>query len=345
MTQTNRCYFDTTSAGEQVELLTLNNGEISCEILTFGAILRSLWVPDRSGKAVDVVLGCDSVGDYLASPDYMGAIVGRYANRISEGRFYLGGKICQLSLNSGVNHIHGGFRGFSHKVWEVERLTATRAVLSLDSPDGEEGYPGNLYARVTYALKDRTLSIRYEAQSDRDTVCNLTNHAYFNLAGHDSGTMLDQELSIQANHYLPTDPEGMPMGPAEPVWGTPMDLREPVPIGSRIQEPYFQLKQSNGFDHSYVLNGRHGTLRPAAQASSPVTGITMTMETTLPGIQLYTANFLEEGRQGKNGACYGPRHAFCLETQFFPDSPNRPDFPASVLRAGGIYDHLTRYQF
>ena len=337
--------FGCAPGGTPVRLLTLKNEVLSCTLVTLGAALRSLLVPGRNGEPVDVVLGCDSPEDYLASPDYLGAIVGRYANRIGDGQFYLNGKLCQLSVNSGKNHIHGGFCGFTHRVWDVAELSDTRAVLTLESPDGEEGYPGNLQARVTYALEGRALSIRYEASCDEDTVCNLTNHAYFNLSGHASGPAMDQWVAILADRYLPSGTDGIPVGPPQSVEDSPMDLRKLTALESRVDMDFFQLRQSGGFDHCFALNGKLGQLRPAARAVSSATGVTMTMETTLPGIQLYTANGLETGRRGKGGVCYGPRHAFCLETQFFPDSPNRPDFPSPFLRAGARYDHTTVYRF
>lgn len=337
--------FGCTPDGTPVHLLTLKSEVLSCTLVTLGAALRSLLVPNRTGRPVDVVLGCDSSADYLASPDYLGAIVGRYANRIGDGQFYLNGRLCHLTVNSGKNHIHGGFRGFSHRVWNLVKLSGTQAILALDSPDGEEGYPGTLHARVTYALEGCSLSIRYEAACDADTVCNLTNHAYFNLSGHASGCAMGQWAAVFADRYLPTGPDGIPVGPPQDVAGSPMDLRKLTPLESRVDAAFFQLRQSGGFDHCFVINGRSGQLRPAAKAFSPATGITMAIETTLPGIQLYTANGLETGRRGKGGICYGPRHAFCLETQFFPDSPNRPDFPSAFLQAGRQYDHKTVYRF
>lgn len=337
--------FGTAPTGEQVEQLTLSNGILTCKLLTFGATLQSLEVPDRNGRPVDVVLGYDSLEEYQSQDGYLGAVVGRFANRIAGGRFTLNGREYRLAVNNGPNHLHGGQVGFSYHVWTVEELAADRAVLSLVSPDGQEGYPGTLRVRVTYQLEETALSIRYEAETDRDTPCNLTNHSYFNLAGQGSGPVLDQEIALYAARYTPADETSIPLGSIEPVAGTPMDLTRPGPIGARIGEPFSQLVLGRGYDHNYVVDGSVGQPRPAAWARCAATGIIMETETTLPGVQFYTANYLEDGRRGKGGAVYGPRHAFCLETQFFPDSPNHPAFPSCILRAGERYDHTTCYRF
>ena len=345
MIPSSRRPFGATRNGEMVELLTLDNGTLSCEILTFGATLRALTVPDRQGRPVDVVLGYDRLSDYETRDGYLGAVVGRYANRIAGGRFSLNGQTYALAVNNGPNHLHGGIVGYSHRVWTVEALTGEKAVLTLESPDGEEGYPGALSLRVTYALEGGALSLRYEALAHGDTVCSLTNHSYFNLAGQGSGPVLDQLLTLNAACYTPADETSIPCGVLEPVAGTPMDFRTPTPIGARIEDDFAQLRLGHGYDHNYVVDGTPGVLRPAALALCPETGIAMETQTTLPGMQLYTANFLTEGWPGKGGASYGPRHGFCLETQFFPDSPNQPAFPTAVLRSGERYDHTTRFVF
>ena len=345
MTEPARRPFGRTPEGERVELVTLDNGILRGEILTFGAALRTLEVPGRAGARVDVVLGYDTLEEYLTRDGYLGAVVGRCANRIAGGRFSLNGRDYALPINDGPNHLHGGVQGFSRRVWQVEELEAHRAVFSLFSPDGEEGYPGALRVRVEYRLDGAALELRYLAESDRDTLCNLTNHSYFNLAGQGSGTVLDQELCIHARRYTPTDGNSIPTGELAEVAGTPMDLRSPTPIGARIGEDFPQLAQAGGYDHNYVLDGPAGTLRPAAWARSEATGITMETETTLPGVQFYTANYIEAGRPGKAGAVYGPRCGFCLETQIFPDAPNPPAFPSAVLRAGERWEHVTRYRF
>ncbi len=337
--------FGVTSKGEPVELLTLDNGTFSCQIITFGAALRAVYVPDRNGCPVDVVLGYDTLEEYETQDGYLGAVVGRFANRIAKGRFSLNGHSYILATNNGPNHLHGGVVGYSYRVWTVEQLTSCRAVLTLDSPHMEEGYPGHLFLRVTYELTGSTLSLHYQAQGDRDTLCNLTNHSYFNLGGHNSGSVLGQLVQLHASYYTPADETSIPYGTIDPVEGTPMDLRTPTSIGAQIHQPFRQLILGNGYDHNYVVDGPMGTLRPAAWTHCPETGITMETETTLPGLQFYTANFIPAHRRGKGGALYGPRHAFCLETQFFPDSPNQPAFPSAVLKAGEHYDHTTQFTF
>lgn len=337
--------FGTTPEGEPVSVITLNNGTISCRVLTYGATLHSLLVPDRDGNLLDVVLGYDTLREYMENDGYLGATVGRFANRIANARFSLGGKDYPLAANDGANHLHGGLVGFSHRVWALECCTSDSVTLSLESKDGEEGYPGNLLVKVTYAIHDNTLTIRYHAVSDADTLCNLTNHSYFNLSGHDSGPVLDQKIQLFAQYYTPSDAQSIPLGTVAPVEDTPMDLRLPVRIGEHIDDAFPQLMQGHGYDHNYVVDGAANTLRPAAVASSDVTGITMQVSTTQPGIQFYTANFLADGRRGKNRATYGPRHAFCLEAQHFPDSPNQVEFPSAVLKAGASYQHLVEFVF
>ncbi len=337
--------FGLTPAGQPVSLITLKNDLLACEIITYGAAVRALRVPDRSGTLTDVVLGYDTLADYMTQDGYMGAIVGRFANRIAGGRFWLNATEYKLARNDGNNHLHGGNVGFSHRVWEIESIRADSVALTLTSPDGEEGYPGTLRARVTYSLCRSSLSIRYEAAADKDTPCSLTNHSYFNLAGHDGGSVLDQEITVMADHFTPSNCESIPTGDLLPVEGTVFDLRASVPIGAHINTPHPQLLQARGYDHNFVLRGTPGTLRPAAQAFCAKTGITMLVSTTLPGLHFYTANYISPGRSGKDGCHYGPRHAFCLETQHFPDSPNRPAFPSPILKAGETYDHTTCFAF
>ncbi len=336
--------FGVTKEGEAVRALTLDNGVLSCEILTFGATLRTLTVPGQEGP-VDVVLGYDTLAEYEEQGGYLGAVVGRFANRIAKGRFTLNGQSYTLAVNDGPNHLHGGGRGFSHRVWSVEEVAAGRAVLTLDSPDGEEGYPGHLRVKVSYTLEGTALSIRYEASCDRDTPCNLTNHSYFNLDGQGSGPVLNQKIQLCASGYTPTDETSIPYGRVEPVEGTPMDLRQPTPIGAHIDESFQQLVWGRGYDHNFVVDGQPGLLRPSARAWGENSGVAMEVASTSPGVQFYTANFIEEGRKGKAGAVYGPRGAFCLETQYFPDSPNHPGFPSAILRAGETYDQTTRFIF
>lgn len=345
MTQIYRQPFGLTAAGEPVELLALENESLSCQVITFGATLRTLTVPDRMGRKTDVVLGYDTLEEYQTRGGYFGAVVGRYANRIAGGRFSLDGNVYTLARNNGSNHLHGGIVGFSHRVWAVEEAAGDRAVLTLDSPDGEEGYPGHLRVKVTYQLEGSTLIIRYQTVCNRDTVCNLTNHSYFNLSGQGSGPILEQEVQICADRYTPTDANSIPTGVIRPVEGTPMDLRRFTSIGSQIDKPFPQLEWAHGYDHNFVITGDVGALRPAARARSLKTGIAMEVDTTMPGVQFYTANYVEEGCPGKEGSRCGPKHAFCLETQFFPDSPNHPNFPSCVLRAGEPREDMTRFVF
>lgn len=340
----NRKPFGMTPDGERVELLRLTKGKLSCAVLTLGATLQALTVPDKDGNEVDVALGYDTAEEYLTQDAYLGAVVGRFANRIAKGRFTLNGKEYALAVNNGPNHLHGGIKGFSYRVWTVEELTADKAVLTLKSPDGEEGYPGNMTVKVTYTLLENGLELHYEATSDQDTPCNLTNHTYFNLSGHRCDTVSDHLTTLFATRYIPTDPTSIPLGEPAQVAGTPMDFRTPKTLGERVDDDFVQLVQARGYDHSYVIDGKMGVLRPAAEVFSPKTGIKLTAQTTLPGVQLYTANYLSD-RRGKSGAFYAPRHAFCLETQFFPDSPNQPGFPSAILKAGEKFDHTTRFLF
>ena len=345
MTASSIAAFGITAKGEEVSQITLNNGCLSCQVLTYGAILRTLFVPNREGRPVDVVLGYDTLKEYEQDTTYLGATVGRSANRIAKGKFTLNGKDYVLACNNGNNHLHGGETGFTHRVWSISRFEGNRVELTLFSPDGEDGYPGNLTVKVTYELADAALNIRYWAQSDEDTLCNLTNHSYFNLSGHNSGHVLDQMLCICADQYTPSNKESIPLGTFELVAGTPMDFAASHPIGAYINEPFDQLILAKGYDHNYAVNGTPGTLRQAAQAFSSESGISMTARTTTPGMHFYTANYIEQGCPGKRGSFYGPRHGFCLEMQYFPDAVNQPDFISSVLKAGEIYSHITQFDF
>ena len=337
--------FGIAPGGEPVFLIKLNNDIISCEIITFGAAIRSLIVPDRNGNPTAVVLGYDTLKEYTSRGGYLGATIGRYANRIAKGRFQLNGRTYTLATNNGKHHLHGGLQGFSHRVWNIDNCDAHSVTLTLSSPDGEEGYPGNLEVAVQFKLEGCALAICYRAKSDQDTLCNLSNHSYFNLSGHSSGSVLEQNIQIFANHYTPSDAGSIPLGTLEPVENTPMDLRQPTPIGAHIHDSFRQLRYARGYDHNYVIDGTAGILRPAAQVYSPATGISMQAETTLPGMHFYTANFIGRGCRGKDGCTYRPHHAFCLETQFFPDAPNQPTFPSAVLKAGENYDHCTVFRF
>ena len=332
--------FGVTPDGEPVDCVLLRDGETSCEVLTYGATLRSLLVPDRDGRPTDVVLGFDNIEHYIAHDAHFGGTIGRFANRIAHGRFFINGVEYSLPLNDGENHLHGGPGGFDRVVWTVERLTEQSVTLFRRSPDGEMGYPGNLDVRVTYTLTDGGLAISYDAVSDRDTLCSLTNHAYFNLSGHDSGDVLRQMLQMDASYYTPTDASLIPTGEVAAVAATPMDFAEPTAIGARILQAFPALETAGGYDHNYVPD------RPrCARAWSRRTGISVTLTTDRPGVQLYTGNFLGNTPPGKGGARYPKHGGFCLETQAFPDAPNHADFPSAVLRAGELFQSTTSYTF
>ena len=341
----NRRLFGYMPDGTPVEELTLRNEGLTCRIITYGGAVRSLEVPDQAGNPVDVALGFDRLEDYRAQDKYMGALVGRYANRIGGARFTLNGETYRLAANDGQNSLHGGGAGFDKRVWTVERLTDKSVVLSLFSPDGQEGYPGDLTVAAAYTLDYSGLGIEYRARCSRDTVCSLTNHSYFNLSGHDSGTVEGQHIQIFSTHYTPVGPGLIPTGELAPVKGTPMDLWDGQKIGDHIGDDFEQLKLAGGFDHNWAVPNWDGTRRPVARAWSPDTGIVMETSTSLPGVQFYAGNFLGGCPAGKGGAVYTDRCGFCLEAQFFPDSPNRPEFPSCVLKAGEEYRHKTVYRF
>ena len=327
------------------ECVRLENGELSCEILTWGGAVRCLNVPDRNGRSVDVALGFDSLEDYMEQTGYLGALIGRFGNRIGGASFELDGRRYELYKNDGGNHLHGGRRGFDKRIWKIEARDDTRLALSLVSEDGDEGYPGRLEVYVLYELKEDALEISYRAFSDADTLCNLTNHTYFNLNGHDSGTVEGQIIRINASHYTPTDAGLIPTGEVADVTGTPMDLREPVVIGERADADFEALRFGGGFDHNYVLDGADGSLRLAAVAESRETGIRMETWTTQPAVQFYSGNGMAGLPKGKGGAPYGRRWGFCLETQLFPDAPHHENFPSALLKKDAVYRTKTVYRF
>lgn len=327
------------------ECVRLENGELSCEILTWGGAVRCLNVPDRNGRSVDVALGFDSLEDYMEQTGYLGALIGRFGNRIGGASFELDGRRYELYKNDGGNHLHGGRRGFDKRIWKIEARDDTRLALSLVSEDGDEGYPGRLEVYVLYELKEDALEISYRAFSDADTLCNLTNHTYFNLNGHDSGTVEGQTIRINASHYTPTDAGLIPTGEIADVTGTPMDLREPVVIGERADADFEALRFGGGFDHNYILDGADGSLRLAAVAESRETGIRMETWTTQPAVQFYSGNGMAGLPKGKNGAPYGRRWGFCLETQVFPDAPHHENFPSALLKKDAVYRTKTVYRF
>jgi aldose 1-epimerase len=338
-------------SGETVRLYTLAAGNVTVSITPYGGIVTSIVTPDREGKRADVVLGFDSLEGYLKPNPYFGALIGRYGNRIGGGRFTLDGQTYTLPKNDGNNTLHGGNRGFDKVLWSAREVPAAdgkSAALELTyvSKDGEEGFPGTLTATVTYTLTaDGALRLDYRATTDKPTVVNLTNHSYFDLNGQGSGDILDHLVTLDAARFTPVDDGLIPTGVLAPVAGTPFDFRKPTAIGARIGLDDPQLRYGRGYDHNFVLDGASGTLRPAARVVAPKTGRTLDVETTEPGIQFYSGNFLDGTLTGKAGAVYAQRTGFCLETQHFPDSPNKPDFPSVVLRPGEEYRSTTIYRF
>jgi aldose 1-epimerase len=345
--------FGATRDGRKVDAYTLTNARgVELRAITYGGVIVSLRTPDRAGRLDDVVLGFDSLDGYLTDSPYVGAIVGRYGNRIGAGRFTLDGRTYQLATNDGAHHLHGGRRGFDKVVWDAEPFDGPRGAgvaLSYASPDGDEGYPGTLAARVTYALTDRDeLVVDYYATTDRPTHVNLTQHTYFNLAGAGARDALDHELTINATHYTPVDVTLIPTGEIVPVERTPFDFRTPAALGARIDDAHEQLRNGRGYDHNLVLDRRGPGLAHAARVSEPGTGRVLDVHTTEPGLQLYSGNFLGQvgaGIRGKSGRVYGARYGFTLETQHFPDSPNKPQFPPTVLRPGEEYRSRTIFAF
>ncbi len=334
--------------GKPVERFTLTNtAGVELRAISFGGIITSLRVPDRNGKPGDIVLGFDRLDGYLADHPFFGAIIGRYGNRIGRGQFTLDGRTYKLATNNGPNHLHGGTKGFDKVLWSAEPVDGKNAIVfTRSSPDGEEGYPGSLRVQVTYTLTDSSeLVVDYRATSDKPTVVNLTQHSYFNLAGQASGDILRHQLMVNADRYTPVDDTLIPTGELAAVAGTPFDFRKPADVGARIDQPDPQLKNGQGYDHNWVLNRRGTGLQLAARVSEPTTGRTMEIRTTEPGIQFYSGNFLDGKLTGKDGAQYKRRTGFCLETQHFPDSPNKPKFPSTTLRPGTEYRSSTVFTF
>ncbi len=340
--------FGTTRDGKEVNLYTLRNSK-GCEvkITNYGGIVVSLTVPDRDGKLCDVVLGYDNLDGYIKNSPYFGALIGRYGNRIGNAKFTLDGKTYTLAANDGKNSLHGGRVGFDKVVWDAKEIKESGAVgleLTYLSKDGEEGYPGNLSCTVKYLwTNNNELKIEYEATTDKPTVVNLTHHSYFNLACQ--GDILSHELMIRADKFTPIDDGLIPTGELRDVKGTPMDFTKLTPIGAKINQDDEQLKYGKGYDHNWVLFGHSGALRMVASVYEPTSGRVMEVYTTEPGLQFYSGNFLDGTITGKNGIVYKYRTGFCLETQHFPDSPNKPDFPSTVLRPGEKYKSETIYKF
>lgn len=342
--------FGKTADGTAVQLYTLTaDGGVVAQITNYGGAIVSVAAADRNGVKADVVQGFSTLAAYLKDTSYQGELIGRYGNRIAKGAFSLEGKTYSLVRNNGENHLHGGTRGFGRVVWTpAVRGSITGDVLELTyvSKDGEEGYPGTLSVKVIYALDGLgRLRIDYSAATDKTTIVNLTNHAYFNLAGEGAGDVLGHEIEIAADQFTPVDKTLIPTGELRAVKGTPFDLTKPVPLGAHIDDVDEQIGYGGGYDHNFVLRGAAGTLRLAARVTEPKSGRVLEVLTTEPGLQLYTGNFLDGSLVGKAGKPYQKRYAFCLEAQHFPDSPNKPSFPSVVLKPSDTYRQTTVYRF
>lgn len=339
--------FGNTREGLPVDLYVLKNSRgLVAKVTNYGGIVTELHVPDRDGKLTDVVLGFDDLEGYLQGHPYFGAIVGRVANRIASGRFTLNGVTYKLAVNNGPNHLHGGIKGFDKAVWEAEPVVAEDGAavkFSYLSKDGEEGYPGNLSVSVLYTLTDNSeLRLDYTATTDQDTPVNLCNHSYFNLAGPENDNILSHVLTLNADRHTPVDDARIPTGEIAPVAGTPLDFTQPTPIGARINEVG---NHPAGYDQNYVLNGGGGKLDLVGRVLEPVSGRMMEVFSTEPGVQFYTANYLDDTLKGKKGVTYKQHHGFCLETQHFPDSVNHPNFPSTILKPGQTYRQTTVHRF
>jgi aldose 1-epimerase len=342
--------FGTTKSGEAVDMYTLKNAKGSvAKIMTYGGTVVELLVPDKNGKLGDIILGFDNLKDYEEKSPYFGCLIGRYGNRISNAKFTLDGKEYTLAANNNGQHLHGGIKGFDKVVWDAEPIESKQGpALKLHylSKDTEEGYPGNLDVTVTYTLtNDNELKIDYYATTDKPTVCNLTNHCYFNLAGQGNGDILGHELMINADYFTPVDQFLITTGEVRPVKGTPFDFTSPMAIGKRIDADDQQIKYGPGYDHNWVLNKNDFEMSLAAKVYEPTSDRVMEIYTNEPGIQFYSGNFLDGTLTGKDGKVYGHRSGFCLETQHYPDSPNKPNFPSVVLRPGEVYQTTTVHKF
>ena len=345
-----RAAWGTGGDGTPVELFTLRNTSgTEIRVATLGGIVTALRVADRDGVFDDVVLGHDVVTGYQPNPTYFGTLIGRYGNRIAAGTFTLDGTAYTLARNNGPNHLHGGIKGWDQAVWRAEpfeRQGEVGLVLRHRSPDGDEGYPGAVDAQVTYTLNDRNeLRVDYHATTDKPTVINLTQHSYFNLSGARASDVLGHELMLNAQAFTPVDETLIPTGEIAPVAGTPFDFTTPTPIGARIAQNDVQLQRGRGYDHNFVLTRTDDALSLAARVYEPLTGRTLEIRTTEPGIQFYSGNFLDGTIKGKGGRVYGQRAGFCLETQHFPDSPNQSTFPSTMLRPGEQYRSSTVFAF
>jgi aldose 1-epimerase len=342
--------FRKTIDGKETDLYKLSNANgMEVYVTNFGAVIVAILAPDREGNMDDIVLGYNDVERYgMAGDPNFGAVVGRYGNRIDGGKFTLDGKTHELPINetNNNNQLHGGKKGFGELVWDVDAVSGNSIMLSLKSPDGDMGYPGALDVKVEYVLTDENeLEVAYRATTDAPTVVNLTQHTYFNLLGEGKGSILDHELMMKADHFIPINERSIPTGEIAPVKGTPMDFTTPVKIGSRVNEDYEQLIVGNGYDHCWVISKEMDGLELCATVYCQETGRFMEVLTTEPGVQLYIGNFLDGSQIGKSGAVYQRRSGLCLETQHYPDSPNQPNFPSTVLRPGEQYYTLTVFKF
>lgn len=341
--------FGTMADGTPVELYRLKSNLIEVHCLAYGAAIAALWAPDRTGHRRDIVLGYDDLNGYVenhrsSAPFFFGSTIGRFANRIAQARFSLDGTECTLARNNGAHSLHGGPGGFHNVVWQAEPIENALAFHYL-SQDGEEGFPGNLGVRVLYTLSGGDLKMEYRASTDKTTVVNLTNHAYFNLAGAGCGSILSHRLKLFATRFTPVDAELIPTGERRSVAGTALDFRESTPIGDRIQAPDEQLKLAGGYDHNFVLDDPPANLKLAAELYEPASGRRLEVLTSEPAIQFYSGNFLDGSARGKQGVAYQKYGGLCLETQHFPDSPHQTDFPSTVLRSGEAFDSVTIYRF
>jgi len=342
--------FGKTGDGRPVDLYTLTNSQgIEVRAMTYGGIIVSLRVPDKSGTLGDIVLGHEKLDGYLPNPPYFGVIVGRYANRIANAAFTLDGAKYTLAKNDGPNSLHGGLNGFNKQIWEAKEFKnakGTGVAFSYLSKDGEEGYPGNLKVKVSYTLTDdNQLILDYEATTDKATPLNLSQHSYFNLAGEGNGDILGHHVMLNADRFTPVDKTLIPTGELRPVAGTPMDFTKPTAIGARINDNYEQLVVGRGYDHNWVINRKDKSLTLAARVHEPTSGRVLEVFTTEPGVQFYSGNFLDGTITGKQGHVYKQRYGFCLETQHFPDSPNHPDFPSTILQPGQTFRSQTVFKF
>ena len=340
--------FQTQINGKENNLYVLKNANgMEVCVTNYGARIVSVMVPDKEGNMQDVVLGFDSIAGYLNNDNNFGAAIGRYGNRIAKGRFKLDGTIYQLTINNGENSLHGGTTGFNYQMFDITQIDSTTVECKFFSADGDNGYPGNLNVKVTYKLTDdNAINLSYEAETDKPTIVNLTNHSYFNLSGNPKNNILDHILLMDCNYYTPVGNSLIPTGKIEKVHGTPMDFTSPTAIGARINDTTFvQLKYGRGYDHNWVFNKPGDINKLSCRVVCPSTGIALEIYTVEPGIQFYTGNFLDGTVTGKKGIVYNKRTALCLETQHFPDSPNHPNFPSTVLKPGEKYTSNCIYKF